>query len=89
MPTRDDITIPPKSSSVISPSFIGKPNNNKPQSSETNDNEVQKPIIDNNNKNIDDKVHEKVKNLREKINERVKETLEEQGIESNLPSSPN
>jgi hypothetical protein len=91
IPTANDVTISPKSSSVISPSITGKPNNNsnESQSSETNDNEVQKTIIDNNNDDIDDKVHEKIKNLREKINERVKETLEEQGIESNLPSLPN
>jgi hypothetical protein len=82
IPTADNITIPLKSSSVI-------PNNNEPQSSETNDNEVQKTIIDNNNDDNGDKIHEKLKNLREKINERVKERLKEQGIESNLPSSSN
>jgi hypothetical protein len=82
IPTADNITIPIKSSSVI-------PNNNEPQSSETNDNEVQKTIIDNNNDDNGDKIHEKLKNLMEKINERVKERLKEQGIESNLPSSSN
>jgi hypothetical protein len=84
IPTADNITISPKSSSTISPE---EPNNNESQSSGTNDIEVQKPIIDNNN--INDKIQEKLKNLREKINERVKERLEEQGIESNLPSLPN
>ncbi|HJY14791.1 MAG TPA: hypothetical protein VJ225_02095 [Nitrososphaeraceae archaeon] len=90
IPTADNITISPKSSYVISPSITAKAdNNNEPQSSETNDNEVQKTIIDNNNDDIGDKIREKLKNLREKINERVKETLEQQGIESDLPSSPN
>jgi uncharacterized protein involved in exopolysaccharide biosynthesis len=90
IPTADNITISPKSSYVISPTVTAKAeNNNEPQSSETNDNEVQKTIIDNNNDDIGDKIREKLKNLREKINERVKETLEQQGIESDLPSSPN
>jgi hypothetical protein len=90
IPTADNTTISPKSSSVISPSITGKPNNNnESQTSETNDNEVQKTIIDNNNNDINDKIQEKLKNLREKINERVKQTLEEQEIESNLPSLPN
>jgi hypothetical protein len=51
IPTADNITISPKSSYVISPTTTAKAdNNNEPQSSETNDNEVQKTIIDNNNK---------------------------------------
>jgi hypothetical protein len=90
IPTADNITISPKSSYVISPTTTAKAdNNNEPQSSKTNYNEVQKTIIDNNNDDIGDKIHEKLKNLREKINERVKEILERQGIALNLPSLPN
>jgi hypothetical protein len=87
----NNITFPPQSSSVISPSTQDESNNNEnnePQSSETNENErrrLQEPIFDTNN----DKIHEEVEKLRDNIIEGVKETLERQGIEWNLPSSLN
>src|SRR5215216_589690 len=85
----NNITFPPQSSSVISPSNQDESinNNNEPQSSETNENERrrQEPIFDTNN----DKIHEGVKKIRDNIIEGVKETLERQGIEWNLPSSLN
>jgi hypothetical protein len=84
----NNITFPPQSSSVISPSNQDKSNNNSdPQSSETNMNELQEPIFDINNDDNNDEIHEEVKKLRDKIIEGVKETLERQGIEWNVPSS--
>jgi hypothetical protein len=83
----NNITFPPQSSSVISPSTQDESNNNnnQPQPSETNENErQQEPIFDTNN----DKIHEE-KKIRDNIIEGVKEALERQGIEWNLPSSVN
>jgi hypothetical protein len=83
----NNITFPPQSSSVISPSTQDESNNNnnEPQTSETNENERrQEPIFDTNN----DKIREE-KKIRDNIIEGVKEALERQGIEWNLPSSVN
>ena len=84
----NNITFPPQSSSVISPSTqqdeSNNNENNEPQTSETNENErQQEPIFDTTN----DKIHEEVKKIRDNIIEGVKETLERHGIEWNLPSS--
>jgi hypothetical protein len=89
MPTaiNNNITFPPQSSSVISPSTRDESNNNnnEPQTSETNENErQQEPIFDTNN----DKISEE-KKIRDNIIEGVKEALERQGIEWNLPPSVN
>ncbi len=87
----NNITFPPQSSSVISPSNQDESNindNNEPQSSETNEDErrLQEPISDTNNDDNNDKIHEEVKKIRDNIIEGVKETLERHGIEWNLPS---
>ena len=76
---------PPQSSPAINSSAQVEPNNkDKQQPLEPNANEEQQaPIFDFNDN--DKKIREEIENLRERIMERVEKSLEEKGIELNLP----
>ncbi|HKG87975.1 MAG TPA: hypothetical protein VKA95_06585, partial [Nitrososphaeraceae archaeon] len=85
--TRNDTTtIPPQSHPVINSSAQVEPNNKdeqqplEPKAKE----EHEAPIFDSDNNN-DRKIREEIENLRERIMERVEKSLEEKGIELNLP----
>jgi hypothetical protein len=79
-------TITPQSPPVINSSAQVEPNNkDKQQPLEPKANEEQQaPIFDSNNNN-DKKIGEEIENLREGIIEQVEKSLEEKGIELNLP----
>ena len=84
--TRNDTTtIPPQSHPVINSSAQVEPNNkDEPQRLESNAKEEQEMSTfnsDNNNR----KMREEIENLGERIMERVEKSLEEKGIELNLP----
>jgi molecular chaperone GrpE (heat shock protein) len=78
-------TVPPQSPPVINSSAQVEPNNkDKQQPLEPKASEEQEaPIFDFNNN--DKKIREEIENLRERIMERVEKSLEEKGIELNLP----
>jgi hypothetical protein len=84
--TRNDTTpVPAQSAPVVNSSVQGESNNKheqqplEPKAKE----EQEAPIFDSNNN--DKKIREEIENLREGIMERVEKSLEEKGIELNLP----
>lgn len=82
----DSTTIPPQSPAVINSSAqVESDNKDEPQPLESKANEEQEPPIFGSNDNNDKKIREEIENLRERIMERVEESLEEKGIELNLP----
>jgi hypothetical protein len=84
--TRNDTAItPPQSPPVVNSGAQVEPNNKdelQPLGSKANE-EQEASIFDSNNN--DKKFREEIENLRERIMERVEESLEEKGIELNLP----
>lgn len=88
--TRNDnttTTISPKSPPVINSSAEVELNNKdeQPAALEPKTNEEQRaPIFESNNNN-DKNIRKEIENLRERIMERVEKSLEEKGIELNLP----
>ena len=84
--TNDTTTIPPQLPPVINSSVQVEPNNKdeQPAALEPKTNEEQEaPIFGPNNN--DKKIKEEIENLRERIMERVEKSLEEKGIELDLP----
>jgi len=77
--------MPPQSPPVINSSAQVEPNNkDEPQPLEPKaKEEYEAPTFESNND--DGKVREEIENLRERIMERVEKSLEEKGIELNLP----
>jgi hypothetical protein len=83
----NNTTIPTQTSPAINSSAEFESNNKdqqqqplEPKAKE----EQEKPIFDS-NKNKDKKIEEEIENLKERIVERVEKSLEEMGIELNLP----
>ena len=80
-------TIPTQTSPAINSSAEFESNNKdqQQQSLEPKAKEEQEKPIFNSNKNKDKKIEEEIENLKERIVERVEKSLEEMGIELNLP----
>jgi hypothetical protein len=83
----NNTTIPTQTSPAINSSAEFESNNKdqQQQSLEPKAKEEQEKPIFNSNKNKDKKIEEEIENLKERIVERVEKSLEEMGIELNLP----
>jgi hypothetical protein len=84
--TRNDTTpVPAQSAPVVNSSVQGESNNkDEPRPLESKANEEQEASIFGSNNN-EKKIKEEIENLRERIMDRVEKSLEERGIELNLP----
>jgi hypothetical protein len=73
------------SKNIYSSAQVEPNNKDKQQPLEPKANEEQEEPIFDSNKNNDKKIEEEIENLKERIMERVEKSLEEKGIELNLP----
>jgi hypothetical protein len=83
--TNDTTPVPAQSAPVVNSSVQGESNNkDEPRPLESKANEEQEASIFGSNNN-EKKIKEEIENLRERIMDRVEKSLEERGIELNLP----